>query len=157
MQASQDVVNRHERGGWEGEGVGEGAGKGDGGGDGVGEGAGEGEREGEAKEKEEETRERAREKEQEREQAREMEGERKKVKKKREKVEMGRAMTHRMAVISGASQPTLALGRQTSNCHVGQDKCGRLTSDSFWTISSGTARCSSTSSGRLPSEHWTDS
>jgi hypothetical protein len=34
---------------------------------------------------------------------------------------MKRAMTHRMAVISGASQPTLALGRQTSNCHVGQD------------------------------------
>ncbi len=25
------------------------------------------------------------------------------------------------AMIFGASQPTLALGRQTSNCHVGQD------------------------------------
>ena len=25
------------------------------------------------------------------------------------------------AMILGASQPTLALGRQTSNCHVGQD------------------------------------
>jgi hypothetical protein len=65
-----------------------------------------------------------REKEQEREQAREMEEEReqaKKVKKKREKVGMKRAMMHRIAVISGASQPTLALGRQTSNCHVGQD------------------------------------
>jgi hypothetical protein len=47
--------------------------------------------------------------------------ERKKVKMKREKVKVKRAMTHRMAVISGASQPTLALGRQTSNCHVGQD------------------------------------
>ncbi len=44
---------------------------------------------------------------------------REKVEMKREKVK--RAMTHRMAVISGASQPTLALGRQTSNCHVGQD------------------------------------
>ena len=26
-----------------------------------------------------------------------------------------------VAMILGASQPTLALGRQTSNCHVGQD------------------------------------
>ena len=25
------------------------------------------------------------------------------------------------AMVLGASQPTLALGRQTSNCHVGQD------------------------------------
>ncbi len=27
----------------------------------------------------------------------------------------------RVAMTLGASQPTLALGRQTSNCHVGQD------------------------------------
>jgi hypothetical protein len=40
---------------------------------------------------------------------------------KREKMKMERAMTHRVAMIFGASQPTLALGRQTSNCHVGQD------------------------------------
>jgi hypothetical protein len=26
-----------------------------------------------------------------------------------------------VAMVLGASQPTLALGRQTSNCHVGQD------------------------------------
>jgi hypothetical protein len=26
-----------------------------------------------------------------------------------------------VAIALGASQPTLALGRQTSNCHVGQD------------------------------------
>jgi hypothetical protein len=30
-------------------------------------------------------------------------------------------MMRRVAIILGASQPTLALGRQTSNCHVGQD------------------------------------
>jgi hypothetical protein len=38
-----------------------------------------------------------------------------------ERVKKKRAMTHRKAVSPGASQPTLALGRQTSNCHVGQD------------------------------------
>ncbi len=45
--------------------------------------------------------------------------------KAREKVEgearEKRAMMRRVAMILGASQPTLALGRQTSNCHVGQD------------------------------------
>jgi hypothetical protein len=76
--------------------------------------------------------------------------------KEREKVKLKRAMTHRVVVILGASQPTLALGRQTSNCHVGQDKCGRLTSDSSWTIPSGAARCLSAFFGRLPSERWTD-
>jgi hypothetical protein len=41
-------------------------------------------------------------------------------KEKREKVkEM--AMRRRVATVFGASQPTLALGRQTSNCHAGQD------------------------------------
>ncbi len=29
-----------------------------------------------------------------------------------------------VAMTLGASQPTLALGRQTSNCHVGQDYAG---------------------------------
>ncbi len=29
-----------------------------------------------------------------------------------------------VAMILGASQPTLALGQQTSNCHVGQDYAG---------------------------------
>ena len=43
VKVSQDVVNKHEEGGWEGEGVGEGAGEGAGeGGEGEGEGAGEG-------------------------------------------------------------------------------------------------------------------
>jgi len=55
VEVSQDVVNRHEGGGWEGEGVGEGAGEGEGGGggeagkgggEGAGEGGGEGEGEG---------------------------------------------------------------------------------------------------------------
>ncbi len=67
----------------------------------------------------EEKREKAREKgEKVREKAREKELEkRKKVKMEREK----RAMTRRVAMIFGTSQPTLALGWQTSNCHVGQD------------------------------------
>jgi hypothetical protein len=82
---------------------------------------------------------------------------RKKVKEKGKKVKKKRAMTHGVAMIFGASQPTLALGRQTSNCHVGQDWCGRLTSYSSCLLSSGTARCLSASSGRLPSEHWTES
>ncbi len=82
---------------------------------------------------------------------------RKKRKMKREKVKKKRTMTRRVAMILGASQPTLALGRQTSNCHVGQDNAGKFTSGSSWTISSGTARCSSASSGRLLSKHWTDS
>jgi hypothetical protein len=126
---------------------------------------------GQAKEKAmEEKRKRAREEEREKvkEKAREKarEEKRKRVKMKREKVKkvetrklvgMKRAMTHRMAVISGASQPTLALGRQTSNCHVGQDYAEGFTSDSSWMISLETARCLSASSGRLPSEHWTDS
>ena len=49
MDVSQDVVNKHGGGGWEGEGVGEGAGGGDGEGEGAGEGEGgeEGEGEGE--------------------------------------------------------------------------------------------------------------
>ncbi len=96
----------------------------------------------------EKVRERAREKA--REKAREEEME------KRKKVKKKRAMTRRVAMILGASQPTLALGWQTSNCHVGQDWCGRLTSGSSWLLSSGTARYSSASSGRLPSEHWTE-
>jgi hypothetical protein len=96
-----------------------------------------------------------------REQAREKvkreKAEKEKEKGKRKKVKMKRAMTRGVAVSFGTSQPTLALGRQTSNCHVGQDCAERFTSDSSWTISSGTVRCSSASSGRLPSEHWTDS
>jgi hypothetical protein len=40
--------------------------------------------------------------------------------------EMEKAMTRRVAMSPGASQPTLVLGRQTSNCHVGQDYAGRL-------------------------------
>ncbi len=32
------------------------------------------------------------------------------------------AMTRRVVMVSGVSQPTLALGRLTSNCHAGQDK-----------------------------------
>jgi hypothetical protein len=44
----------------------------------------------------------------------------KKEKVKKEKVEE-RAMKRRVAIAFGASQPTLALGRQTSNCHAGQD------------------------------------
>ncbi len=49
VEVSQDVVNKHEGGGWEGEGVGEGAGEGEGegAGEGEGEGAGEGGGEGE--------------------------------------------------------------------------------------------------------------
>jgi hypothetical protein len=39
---------------------------------------------------------------------------------------MERAMKRRVAIVFGASQPTLALGRQTSNCHAGQDWCGRF-------------------------------
>jgi hypothetical protein len=80
----------------------------------------------------EQVRERAREK------AREKKGE--KVEKAREKVreqarekkgeKVKKAMMRRVAMSPGASQPTLALGRQTSNCHVGQDWCGRLTSGS---------------------------
>ncbi len=35
--------------------------------------------------------------------------------------EEGEVRDRRAAMIFGASQPTLALGRQTSNCHVGQD------------------------------------
>ena len=35
--------------------------------------------------------------------------------------EEGGVHDRRVAMIFGASQPTLALGRQTSNCHVGQD------------------------------------
>ena len=70
-------------------------------------------------------RERARE-EEEREQARE---EREKEKVKREEgeekseswQEKGEVHDRWAATIFGASQPTLALGRQTSNCHVGQD------------------------------------
>ncbi len=50
---------------------------------------------------------------------------RKKVKMKSEKVGgekvVKETMTRGAAMILGASQPTLALGRQTSNCHVGQD------------------------------------
>ncbi len=46
---------------------------------------------------------------------------RKKVKMKRENREKKRAMTRRVVIIFRVSQPTLALGRQTSNCHVGQD------------------------------------
>jgi hypothetical protein len=76
---------------------------------------------------------------------------------KRKEVEKKRAMEHRVAMIFGASQPTLALGQQTSNCHVGQDWCRKLTSGSSWLLSSGTARCLSASSGRLPSENWTES
>jgi hypothetical protein len=57
-------------------------------------------------------------------------GKRKKVKKleKRKKVKMKSERSDDkedhdawVAMILGASQPTLALGRQTSNCHVGQD------------------------------------
>jgi len=80
-----------------------------GGGEGDGEGAGEG------GEGEEEEREQARE-EKER-------GLRKKVKRRvrdgKEDEERGHGVWVAMAF--GASQPTLALGRQTSNCHVGQD------------------------------------
>jgi hypothetical protein len=49
---------------------------------------------------------------------------RKKVKMKSEGEEkVKKTMAHGAwaAMILGASQPTLALGRQTSNCHVGQD------------------------------------
>jgi hypothetical protein len=53
---------------------------------------------------------------------------RKKVKMKSEKRERGKmiekTMTRGAAMVLGASQPTLALGRQTSNCHVGQDYGG---------------------------------
>ncbi len=45
---------------------------------------------------------------------------------KRKKVKKKRAMTRGVAMCPGASQPTLALGRQTSNCHVGQDCAERL-------------------------------
>ncbi len=79
------------------------------------------------------------------------------VEEKRKKVKKKRAMKRGVTMCPGASQPTLALGRQTSNCHVGQDNAEKFTSGSSWTISSGTGRCSSASSGRLPSEHWTDS
>ncbi len=134
-----------------GEGVGEGEGEGEGEGGGKGEVEGEGEGEGEEKRKKAKMeRERAREK--------VREEEREKAKERAKKVKMERrATTRRVAIIFGASQPTLALGRQTSNCHVGQDWCGRLTSGSSWLHSSGTARCLSASSGKLPSEHWTES
>ena len=78
-----------------------------------------------AREEEEKAREQAREKEEEeQEMAREREGlKRKKVKRRvrdgKEDEERGHGVWVAMAF--GASQPTLALGRQTSNCHVGQD------------------------------------
>jgi len=68
-----------------------------------------------------------------------------------------RAMKRRVAMIFGAFQPTLALGRQTSNCHAGQDWCGRFTSDFSWLLSLGKAGCSLAFSGRPFSEHWTGS
>ncbi len=103
VKVLQDVVDKHEEGGWEGERVGKGEGEGGrgGAGEGEGEGAGEGER-----------REGDGEGEGEGEGAGEGEGEEEGSEK---------AMTHGVAMILGASQPTLALGRQTSNCHVGQD------------------------------------
>jgi hypothetical protein len=74
----------------------------------------------------EQAREMAREKEMERAREKAREKARQEEMEEGKKVKMKRAMTHRMAVIFGASQPTLALGRQTSNCHVGQDYAGRL-------------------------------
>jgi hypothetical protein len=109
------VCKTNRRGGRKGEGVGE------------GEGGGEGEGRGRGRKAREEAREKEREK------------KRRKVKMKKgkvKKVKKKRAMTHRVAMIFGASQPTLALGRQTSNCHVGQDWCRRLTSGSSWLLSS---------------------
>ena len=44
-----------------------------------------------------------------------------------------------VATVLGASQPTLALGRQTSNCHVGQDWREELISGSSGLLSSGEA------------------
>jgi hypothetical protein len=60
----------------------------------------------------------------------EVEKEREKVKKERTREKVKRAMKRRVAIVFGASQPTLALGRKTSKCHAGQDWCGRFTSDS---------------------------
>ena len=116
VEVSQDDVNRRGEGDWEGE----------------GDGAGEGEGEGEGGEREGEAREEARE--------REQTGKEKELKKKekggtmkRKKVKMKSEKRKRWgkddkegydmwtAMIPGASPPTLALGRQTSNCHVGHD------------------------------------
>jgi hypothetical protein len=47
------------------------------------------------------------------------------MKREKVKVKKKRAMTRGVAMCPGASQPTLALGRQTSNCHVGQDNAER--------------------------------
>jgi hypothetical protein len=74
----------------------------------------------------------------------------------RERV-MEKAMKRRVAVVLGASQPTLALGRQTSNCHAGQDQCRRFTSDFSWLLSLGKAGWLLAFSGRPLSEHWTGS
>jgi hypothetical protein len=114
-----------------GEGEGGGEGEGEGGGEGEGEGGGEGEGEGDG------------------------EGEGEGDGEAREKV-VERAMRCKVEVIvPGMSQPTLALGRQTSNCHAGQDWREELTSDSSGLLSSEEARCLLASSGRPPSEHWT--
>jgi hypothetical protein len=90
VEVSQDVVNRHEEGSWEGEGVREGAGEGGGEGDGEGEGEGEGDGEGEGEGGGEGEGEGAREKAREKARGKGREEEREKVKgKKVEKTEKG--------------------------------------------------------------------
>ena len=85
------------------------------------------------KEKEQEMEQEREEREKEREKARERareEKERELREKVKRRVRDGKEDEERghgvwVAMAFGASQPTLALGRQTSNCHVGQDYYGR--------------------------------